>query len=243
MTSLTGPVLAEYQDLFSSTTTQGGPNGGLALGAKAYTGDGREYRFALAGATSLVPGKLYQAQAETTGWELISIAAAAIGATKIVTTTSITVTLNQLAGGYIIGATTPGQGYMYRIASNTAATSAVCTITLEDPVQIAFNTGSTVSLVASPFSSIIVTPGSAEGTGTIVGVAVFPVTNAQYGWIQVKGPAAVLAQGTIVVGEDVAASSTTGGAVVADSSVLSEVGYAMQGITTADYGPIFLNIS
>lgn len=233
--------MAEYQDLFSSTTTQGGPNGGLQLGSKAYTGDGREYRFVLAGATSLVPGKLYQAQAETTGWELISIAAAPIGATTIVTTTAITVTLNQLAGGYLIGATTPGQGYSYRITGNTAATSAVCTITLEDPVQIALTTGSTVTLVASPFSSIILNPTTASGAQ--VGVAVYPVTNAQYGWVQVKGPAAVLAQGTIVVGENVGASSTTAGAVVASSGVLVDVGYAMQGIVTADYGPIFLNIS
>ena len=240
MTHLTGPVLAEYQDLFSSTTTQGGPNGGLQVGATAVVGDGRQFTFVLAGATALVPGKLYQAPVETTAWELISVAAAAIGATSVTTTTTITATANILAGGYLIGASTPGQGYIYKITGNTAASSAVCTIYLEDPIQVALTTGSSVSLVAHPNSGIIVNPTTA--TGAAVGVAIYPVTAAQYGWVQTNGPAAVLAQGTITVGEQVAASSTTAGAIVATSGVLANVGYAMQGITATDYGPIFLTI-
>lgn len=241
MSSLTGPVLAEYQDLFSSSATAGGPVGGLQVGATAQTGDGRTFSFALAGATALVPGKLYQSSVETTAWELVAPAAAAVGATTVTITTSLTATLNILAGGYLIGATTPGQGYIYKIKGNTAVTSAAnMVVTLEDPIQVALTTGSTVSLVAHPNSGIILNPTSA--TGSIVGVPIYPVTAAQYGWIQTNGPAACLAQGTITVGEEVAASSTTAGAVVATSGVLASVGIAIEGITTTDYGPIFLTI-
>lgn len=241
MTALTGPVLAEYQDLFSSSTTAGGPNGGLQLGATSQTGDGRTFAFCLAGATTLVPGKLYQSSVETTAWEAIAVSAAAIGSTTVTITSSITATLNILAQGYLIVSATPGQGYTYKIKGNTAVTSATgMVVTLEDPIQVALTTGSTVSLVAHSLSSIILNPTTA--TGTIAGVAIYPVVNAQYGWIQTNGPAGVLAQGTIVVGEEVAASSTTAGAVVATSGVLASVGVAIEGITSANYGPVFLTI-
>lgn len=244
MSSLTGPVMAEYQDLFSSSATQGGKVGGLQLGAKATTGDGREFRFTLAGATSLVPGKLYQGPAETTAWELVSPAAAAIGATSVTITTSLTATANILTGGYLVVATTPGQGYTYKITGNTAVTSATnMVVYLEDPIQIALTTGSTVSLVANSYSGVILTAGSAEGTASVTGVAIYPVTNAQYGWLQVTGAVAVLTAGTIVVGESVVESTGTAGAVIAATSVSPVVGYAMQGITSTDYGPIWLTIN
>lgn len=241
MSSLTGPVLAEYQDLYSSTTTQGGPNGGLQLGSVASSGDGRNFVFVLAGATTLVPGKLQQSSAETTAWEALNPGAVAIGATQFTTVSTVTVTANAWAGGFVMVTQTPGQGYQYKIKGNTAATSAVVTVFLEDPIQIALTTSSQIDIIPSPFTGVIVNPSSA--TGSIVGVAVYPIVNAQYGWIQTTGPANVLAQGTIVVGEQVAASSTTAGAVVATSGVLASVGVAITGIATTDYGAINLNIN
>lgn len=241
MSSLTGSVLAEYQDLYSSTTTQGGPNGGLNLGAKAYTGDGREFRFCLAGGTSLVPGKLQQSQVETTAWEALNPGVVAIGATQFTTVTTVTVTANAWAGGYVLVSQTPGQGYQYKIKGNTAATSAAVTVFLEDPIVIALTASSQIDIIASPYSGVIINPTAA--TGSIVGVAVTVITNAQYGWIQTTGPANVLAQGTVTVGTQLAASSTTAGAVVATSGVLASVGYAITGIATTDYGAVMLNIN
>lgn len=240
MSSLTGPVLAEYQDLFSSSTTAGGPGGGLNLGAKATTGDGREYRFVLAGGTALVPGKLQQSPAETTGWENLAVAAAAIGATSITTTSTVTVTANAWAGGFVAVTVTPGQGYFYKIKSNAAATAAVVTLQLEDPIQIALTTASRVDIIASPYNGVIVNPTTASGTA--VGVAIYPITAAQYGWVQVSGPTNVLAQGAIVVGEEVGASSTVAGAIVATSGVLADVGIAITGISDTEYGSVNLTI-
>jgi hypothetical protein len=230
-------IQAEYADLFTSTTTAGG----MQLGAKATTGDGREFRFILAGGVSLVAGTLLQTSAETTGFERLAVAAAAIGATIVTTTSTVTLTVNQLAGGYLFVSTTPGIGYTYRIVSNPAVTAAVVSITLEDPIIVALTASSQVGLVVNPFSGVIINPTTASGS--IVGAAVSVITNAQYGWIQTTGPTDMLCQGTIVVGTQVAASSTTAGAVVATSGVLASVGFAMQGVTAGQDGPIFLNIS
>lgn len=239
MSSLSGTgLLVEYQDLFTSSTT----TGGMVPGNIAYTGDGREYRFALAGATALVPGKLQQSAAEdTTNWENLAVAAAAIGATTVVTTTTITAAANLFAGGFLMISVTPGQGYQYRIKGNNAAAAAVCTLFLEDPILVALTTSSRIDILPNPYNNVIVNPTTA--TGAIVGSAVYPVTAAQYGWIQTHGTANILAQGTVVVGTEVAASSTTAGAVVATSGVLASVGYAITGIATTEYGSIFLNIS
>lgn len=241
MSALTGPVLAEYQDLFSSSTTAGGPNGGLQLGAKAYTGDGREFRFSFAGASNLVPGKLYQNPAETTAWENVAVAAAAIGATKVTVTASLTVALNALAGGYLNIAVTPGQGYMYQIAANTAVSAAAnMVITLVDPIQVALTTSSTVSLQVNPYNGVILYP--TTGTSGPAGVPVYPVTASQYGWLQVVGAANLLNQGGTTVSNNVVPSTSVAGAVKTVASTLPTIGYAMQTLTDTQYGPVWLTI-
>ena len=248
MSSLSSNILINPQDLFDITvagtvgTTSGVYNDGAKLGCLAVTGDGREFRYAIAGASALVPGNLLQGSAETTGWERLAIAASAAGTTSITTTTTITATANQLIGGYAVVSTTPGIGYNYKISGNTAASGAVATIYLEDPIQVALTTASQVSLVADPFNGVIVTTGSSEGTAAVVGVAVAATPATYYGWIQIAGPANVLTSGTIVVGESVVESTGTAGAVIAATSVSPVVGYAMQGITSGQNGPIYLTI-
>lgn len=224
------------QELFTTSTTQG-----TDLGATATSGDGRDFRYVLAGGTTLVPGKLQQSTAEdVTNWENLTPAAAAIGATQITITTSTTNAANVFANGYMQGTVTPGQGYSYQVKSNAASAAGSLVVNLYDPLQVALTTSSRVDFIPSPYQNVIVNPTTA--TGTIVGVAIFPIVNAQYGWIQTHGPCNVLAQGTIVVGEEVAASSTTAGAVVATSGVLASVGYAVTGIATTEYGTVFLTI-
>lgn len=246
MSSLSSDTLINPQDLFditvAGTANTAGVFGDTAiLGCLATTGDGRYFRYVLAGATALVPGKLQQSSAEVTGNENLACAVAAIGATSITTTSTVTVTANQLTGGTVQVTTGTGVGYNYQIGTHPAATSAVLTFNIVDPIIVALDTTSRLDLTPSPFANVIVNPTTA--TGTIVGVAVAATPATFYGWIQTKGPANVLAQGTIVVGEEVGASSTTAGAIVATSGVLADVGYAINGIATTEYGAVFLNIS
>lgn len=237
MSSLSSDTLINPQDLYDLTVT----TAGIQLGALATTGDGRYFRYVQNGAVLMVPGKLQQAIPEVTANEALSVVAAAIGATSITTSTTVTVTANQYTGGYVAVTQTPGQGYLYQIGSHPAVTSAVLTLNLVDPLIVALTTGSQIDLVASPYLGIVVNPTTA--TANIVGNAVAALPINGYGWIQTKGVTNILAQGTIVVGEQVAASSTTAGAVVATSGVLAAVGVAVTGIATTDYGAVSLNIS
>lgn len=234
-TQLSGAVMVAAQGLFSSSANQM-----HNLGELIFSNDGRAYRYAKAGGTTLVQGKLQQAQAEATGNQNLTAVAAAIGDTLISSTSTVTITANQFSGGFAIITVTPGEGYIYKIKSNAAYTAAAPTLTLDEPLQVALTTSSRIDLVANPYSAVIVNPSTA--TSAPVGVAVYPITNAQYGWLQVGGVTSVLADGALVVGTAVVASNATAGAVEALTGVQAIVGTAVTGVATTEYGAVKLNL-
>lgn len=234
-TRLSSGLLVNPGDL-----TQNTASAAVQLGAVAFDQAGNRYRYVKAGGTSLVVGKLQQAPAEATGDQNLAVAAAAIGATSVTTTSTVTVTANQYAGGYLMVAITPGVGYKYLISSHPAATSAVVTLTLSDPLIVALTTDSRIDLVANPFSGVIVNPTTASSAP--VGVAVSIITNAQFGWIQDGGVACVLMDGTGVVGTAQVASNATAGAVEPLTGVQAIVGTLLTGVATTDYGAIRLTL-
>jgi hypothetical protein len=202
--------------VFSSSATQQ-----AQLGQRAVTADGRVFRYCLAGASDLVVGNVIQAPAKIANHEQLTPAAAAIGATQITVALGATAaTANQYAGGWAIIDTTPGLGYMYPIIGHPAAASSasvVLTLAADSPIQVALTTSSRVSLQANPYSGVIQAPITTL-TGAVVGVAVFPVTAAQYGWLQVGGPGAVLVAGTPIAGSAVVSPGSAAGAVVTDGA-------------------------
>lgn len=246
MSSLSSDTLINPQDLFDvsvSSLTTNAANEAATLGCLATTGDGRYFRYVIAGGTALVPGTLQASIAETTANERVAMAAASIGATSVSTTASITVTANQYTGGYLMISSSTGAGYSYQIGTHAAFTSAAATFNLVDPITVALTSSSQVSLVPSPWNGVIQSPTSL--TGVPVGVAVAATPISYYGWVQTVGPANVLCQATMTVGNRVCASTTTAGAVTVEtgSLITPVVGNAMQGVTATQYGPIFLNIS
>lgn len=229
----TGPQVTA-QSIFSTSADQL-----HNLGELVQTNDGRAFRYVKAGGTTLAQGKLQQASAEVTGDQNLTAVAAAVGDTTLVSTSTITVAANFYANGYALITVTPGQGYMYHIKSHAAYSSAAPTFTLYDPIAVtALTTGSRIDLVANPLSAVIVNPSTA--TSSPVGVCVYPITNAQFGWLQVAGVANVLADGTVTVGTTVVASNATAGAVEAFTGVQAIVGLAVTGIATTEYGAIKL---
>lgn len=238
MTFLTQVAQSIGQGLFESSTVPL-----HTLGERVATNDGRAYRYVLAGGTALVPGKLQQAPAEVTNHQNLTPAAAAIGDTTVTATLGATAaTADQYAGGYVMVTVTPGQGYQYRIKSHAAVLSGgVITLVLEDPILVAWTTSTRIDLCASPYSGVIVNPATASSAP--IGVAVFAVPAASYGWIQVAGPACVLMDGTGVVGTNMAASNGTAGAVEPHTGVQAIVGQAITGVATTEYGSVNLTIS
>jgi len=239
MSTIRANLSVSPQDLFTSSSTQG-----TDLGAYGTTGDGRGFRYVKAGAVALVPGKLQAAAAQdTTNLNPsggLSVAAAAIGATSVVTTSTVTLTANQLAGAYLSVAVTPGQGYTYKISGNTAATAAVTTIYLEDPILVALTTSSKVVIAKSPFSAVIVNPATASAAPVGFGIYAIPASN--YGWIQTHGPVSALNDGGTAVGLGLAPSASVAGAVKTMAATLCQVGYALTVQVDTEYDMIFATI-
>jgi hypothetical protein len=242
MTTIKSNLSVSPQELFTSSATQG-----TDLGALATTGDGRYFRYVLTGAVTQVPGKVYQGPAEDATNQSpaggIAVAAAAIGATQVTLTTSLTLAANLLAGGYMSVVITPGQGYTYKVKGNTAVTAAAnCVVTLEDPILVALTTSSKVVFHKSPYDGVVVAP--ATLTAAPVGVSVYGVTNAQYGWIQTHGPVSCLVTGTFATA-GLAVGVLVGGTIgslapaIAGTPVL---GYTMGIGATTEYDLVFLTI-
>lgn len=232
-------------DLLSNSSTQLMP-----LGSYSETADGRGFRYAKIGATSTVPGKLYTAPAfDSTNQNPVgglAVAAQAIGDTSVTLTGTLTFTAGLLAGGYLATDVTPGQGYLYKIANNTAVTAAAnCVITLADPLQVALTTASKVVLTTHPYAGVIVSPGGAS-TGQPVGVATGTIiTNANFGWLQTYGACAILsgvATSISLPGVPVSPSATTAGSVIVSTAVLPQIGWAMQLFTATEYQMVYLTI-
>lgn len=239
-TSLTGPTVIAGQDVLISSSIQNHP-----LGSYVETADGRGFRYALIGDTATVAGKVYQGKALDATNDQVSgghaVAAAAIGDFEVTTTDTLTVTANEFAGGYLSVVVTPGQGYTYRIKSHPAASSAVVTMTLEDPIQIALTTSSNVIWVQHPYSGLIIEPGTP--TAAVAGVATHIITAAEYGWIQTKGPCAVLFTGTGVASEAVGSlQGGTSGSAAPAIAATNILGYHMATGITGEYALINLTI-
>lgn len=240
VSSLTSAPLLFAADLLSDSTNQQMP-----IGCYAETADGRGYRYALVGATSTVAGKVYQGKAldatndQPSGGH--AVAAAAIGATVVTTTATLTVTLNEFAEGFLAVVVTPGEGYTYKIKSHPAATAATVAITLEDPIQVALTTSSRVIWVQNTYKGVVIEPGTP--TAAIAGVANSIITNAKYGWLQTWGPCSVLFTGTGAAGKAVGSlSGGTSGSSAPAIAATNILGYHMATGITTEYSMIHLTI-
>ena len=215
------------------------------LGAYMETADGRGYRYAKIGAVATLPGRVYQGPAldatNQTPSGGLAVANAAIGATEIVTTTTVTLAANLLAGGYLSVAVTPGLGYTYLIKSNTAAAAAVVTFVLEDPLVIALTSSSRVIVTKHHLDGIIIEPGTP--TAKLAGVPNGIFSVGAFAWIQVRGACAVLFTGTGAAGKVV--GSLTGGTSgsMAPAIAATNIGgeHMATGITT-EYSFVYLTI-
>ena len=218
----------------------------IPLGSVLYYGD-RVFRYGLAGGVALTAGKLVQTAVGTKAdhQDLAPTAAVAAGEYEIsVETAGTDLTLNQYAGGYLYVNDGAGEGQCMKIASNPAhdhSSDPSVVITTHDALATAVATSSKVSLIADPWTAVLVAP--AAETGAAMGVPVVDMAASAYGWFQTYGPAAVLTVGTIVLGHNVVRSATVAGGVApATSDILDIVGTCMLVDVTSDYSLIKLNI-
>jgi hypothetical protein len=237
---ITGAITVAAQGIYSESSTAL-----HNIGEIVHSNDGRAFRYAKVGTTALVPGKLYQSPAEdTTNMQELTVTAPSAGDTSITTTSTVTLAVNAMAGGFltIVSATT-NAGQIMKIKGNTVASSAVTTIYLDDPVPYTPTGTVVIDMHPNPYNAVIVAP--TTETSSAVGAALYKVTAAYYGWLQTHGPASLLAVGTITVGDDVVVAGATaaGGVSAASAATFSgTVGYALTGIADTAYGLVYLTI-
>lgn len=254
----TGPLGLQANGLFQqqpqSTTLYGGTATDTSLttllGTKWDLEDGRELTFVLAGAVNLAQGKLMQNAALIANHQnLVTTAFTAYTnnglspATVTVTLGGTAATVNQYALGLAVVTSGTGLGQTLQIASHPAqaSTTGALVLTLADAPNVALDTSSVISLVPQPGSGIIISPASAP-TNRQVGVTLYPITAANYGYVVNKGVVACLNTGGTTAGNSLSASQSVAGAVITGVLADGFVGSAIVAGTTAQYQPIFVDL-
>ena len=231
------------------------------LGVRSVTGDGREFRLVQAGAADLLIGNIQQGPVIITT-AVGTCVAMAVGATSAaLTITSSTIAVNALAGGYFTttGTVAVGGGQCLKIATNTVVASGTAiTITLEDPVQMAITTGATFFLLPNPYNGVIIAPSTPTGapvglalgvtnrTATQVSGTTNGLTALYYGWLQTKGTANALINGTPAIGTGLAVGGANGALAVVSGTTSApnfQIAQALATGVSGSYGPVNLLIS
>ena len=218
----------------------------------------RTYRYCRNGGSGLAAGKITctRDKSHASNHLNLNCLAAAIGDTTVtIITAGTNIVENEYAGGYLYVNAGTGLGHCYKIKSHPAhthGTSPNCVMTLHDPIVIALVASGTskVSLAHSKYEKLKTAPGTTPMTGQTVGVPPIAITASYYFWNQVSGPAAVLVSGTVVIGDSVCHTISTGtaGAVIAriaDSAaqrVARTVGEVMQVNATTEYALVDLTM-
>lgn len=235
------------QDIRSTAAVQGG----MTLGQVMETSDGRSFAFGLNGSgssTALAPGKLSQ------GAFSVANHVNRTGATYVAGTNQVSFTLgataataDQYKDGYFYVNAGTGAGQLLQVNGNTSASSSgTITVSLDDALIVATAVAdSKFSLQPNAYSACVI---AASGSATAlipVGVPIVSIPDTYYGWFQIGGPAAVLANGTPAVGGSVIPSATTSGAVDVDgaASVQPKVGYTLITAVSTEYRAVQLTIN
>ena len=174
------------------------------LGTRGVLPDGRVFYYAKNSSTAITPaGKICDGIAAVAAHDMdLAAAAASAGATSFTSGTSLTVTKDQYADGYVLFNDGPAQGEVYRVKSNTAVSSATgLSITIDEPdgLRTALTTSSLFGLAYSPYKDVKIIDGDGTATTGPLGVNPIPVTASYYFWLQTSGIASVLSGAAVAV--------------------------------------------
>ena len=246
--STKGAVDLADADPYTESSTQGFP-----LGTTLSWGD-RVFKYAQMDGAVTAGKCLQQAANIVANHSQMGLTAAVAASTadevdiSVETAGDTDITANQYREGYLFVNDGTGEGQSWRIKSHPAHDhgvdpSIIITCFGKVSTALAGSDASQLTLTTNPYKDVIVAP-TAE-TGSIVGVTNIDMTDDYYGWIQVRGPKAVLASGTIVLGQKVTRSGGTAGAcLVGADDVLMPIGQSMAStLVSSEYALIDLCIA
>ena len=232
------------EETLSSYTTERVPVGSLAM-----IEDGRKYRFTENGGVAQVVGEMQQARlevvADSTG-QTVGTMAAGVTVLTGVGATNNDFAIDVLKYGYVFTDTAADANPAYRVKSNTLldAGASTGTITLFVPTRAAIAAATTVSYLRSPWRDTIVAVATPP-TAKVLGVAVNAIAIDAFGWICSRGPASVLTQGTLVIGDPCSPGTDAGSArdVAAGTAEVEPVyGIVLKVEATTEHSLVFLTL-
>jgi len=197
--------------------------GRFPLGHTLILPDGREYKFTLNDATAEIAGNLYQSVAPVANhFNQAADVVRAVGATAVSATLGATAAaIDIYAEGTVHINDQAGEGYTYRIkrafsagdANAAAATSSVLTVNLEagESVQVALTTASEMTFTRNRYHQALIS--AISTVSRVSGVSPGVAAADRFYYTQVKGYAAVAANGTMLAGQPVQPDIATAGAV------------------------------
>jgi len=194
-------------DIYTIDTIQRWP-----LGTFLQRGD-RKYRYVeFGGATAA--GDYIQMEVPDAAHDLLDPtgtgtgAAVTAGATLLSIADTITLVVDEYAGGVLSIEENTGAGYLYDIEANDAPASNAL-VQIKDGLAIALDSTSNVTLTKSKYKEVLQMV--AAPTAAVVGTSVGVGADGSFGWMQTSGPAAVLTSGSFIIGEHVRAGDATAG--------------------------------
>lgn len=240
---LTSPAVLISFDPYSVDTGDSSHN----FGEKVICADRREFAYGRANSTSAV-GRLQIAPAPIANHANLTPSAAALGSFQITMTPGATAgAANIYAEGYAVINAGANNGATYGIKGNPAITASTAfTLDIIDPIRnAALTTASRITLVHNAHNLFI------QGTSTTArgaGVAMTAFAANNFGFLQVKGIASVLADGAIAVGSDVNVGTVAGSVKAVSGTYATDLATVKMGNATiagvdTEARPVFLNIA
>lgn len=212
--------------------------------------DGRKFRFARAGGSTLVIGNVLTAGVATASQQNLTAAVGAINDRVATMTTGASTSANVFAQGFLVVSVTPGGGDAYKIASHLLMTSAAGDIVNFWPGQAlrrATTTSSKYDLIDNSYSRVIQSPATTLASA-VVGVAVTAPTTLRGCWVQTRGPCGILGAGTLIAGTRAVAGSSVAGsaapetATAATSKLEVTIGICIFAAADTAWSTVFLTL-
>lgn len=244
MSNYSHRVNAKEGEQFNTYLTEQWP-----VGTLMELSDGRLFRFFENGGTALATGKLCQMPVPGANFDELALPSALTVGQKTISITNgaTTVTKDQFKGGFLRIEDDAGEGHNYKITGNDAeaAGSAAFNVYIAAPgILVACSTATTVGLLMNPYRDVIIHPSPA--TAKLVGVTCCAVGANRFGWLQTKGVAVCLAEGTWVINERLIDSATADGAMAPTASTAAGeefyVAVALEVVATTEHGHVDLRI-
>jgi hypothetical protein len=113
---------------------------------------------------------------------------------------------NEYAGGQLLVEEDTGDGYSYDIevheALDISDSAARMLVQIKHGLAVTIDATSNLALLKSSYQEVIISPATVN-VARPVGVSVGVGADGSFGWVQVRGPAAVLTEDTVVIGREV----------------------------------------